>query len=787
MPAQAGGSGAAAEGGAAVEAATAETASLSLADSSLPLWFKPELFVGPEFNPVAYVADLKRYVPLETLSSELHSHLDALKSKLVEVVNEDYNDFVSLSTKLVNVDGSLARMQRPLLELQEKLEAVRSSVAGASAELQSGLARRQAVAAARALLELMQDTAHVMSKVDKLLGEVRASPAPGGSASSGTNGASAGAKAGAAAGVAALSPEELEAHCRLLDRVASEVSRLQFYAAKGGELEFMRQLQPRIDAAAEALQGYLDAALAATLQSQSPVALSVCLHAYAAITRPQAAEAVVRSTLVAPVVRQVVAGHKSRAPLAGPASGGQLGEVLAAVSEGLKAQCAPFLEHTLSQPSTSQAFDFLGGSLLAEVLAALNEGMPGVFSAGVPAHFHANFQAALRFIEALEGYCTQQAQVEAFRGSAAYAAFMKRWNLSVYFSLRFQDIAGGLEGKLSTAALQAAPASKDGGPRFHWAPSAAVWAGLQRCASPDVFLPQLADKFVRLALQLLARYAAWISTGMQQRAEAAEAAAAGVGGEAAGGGREQQPQQQQAEGSSGSGGGGSWDSSATPEQLAALRQDIDSLLAALLSSFVPQLSALLAGLPAEAAEAVASSFGEASEQLEAAGQALMGAVAETLTEKSVVVLKQLRGIVATFRMTNRAQPSRPSHYVSMILAPLHQFLQGEAASKLARQQLAAAVAAGVSARYLHLADDTLSTVRKTESSLKRLKARQQGGEGGAAPADTDKMIALQLFLDVQEFGRQAKQAGVDATQLESYQQLWRMVAPDEQAAAPISF
>lgn len=118
MPAQANGSGAA-DGGVAVEAATAQAASLSLADSSLPLWFKPELFVGPEFNPVAYVADLKRYVsacgrgcvrsdggggqplvtkqapdflaccalqvPLETLSSELHSHLDALKNKLVEV------------------------------------------------------------------------------------------------------------------------------------------------------------------------------------------------------------------------------------------------------------------------------------------------------------------------------------------------------------------------------------------------------------------------------------------------------------------------------------------------------------------------------------------------------------------------------------------------------------------------------------------------------------------------------------------------------------------------------
>lgn len=29
-------------------------------------------------------------------------------------------------------------------------------------------------------------------------------------------------------------------------------------------------------------------------------------------------------------------------------------------------------------------------------------------------------------------------QVEQFRGGAAYAAFLKKWNLPVYFSLRFQ-------------------------------------------------------------------------------------------------------------------------------------------------------------------------------------------------------------------------------------------------------------------------------------------------------------------------------------------------------------
>jgi len=41
----------------------------------------------------------------------------------VEVINEDYADFVSLSTKLVNVDGAVLRMQKPLQELRVRLVA----------------------------------------------------------------------------------------------------------------------------------------------------------------------------------------------------------------------------------------------------------------------------------------------------------------------------------------------------------------------------------------------------------------------------------------------------------------------------------------------------------------------------------------------------------------------------------------------------------------------------------------------------------------------------------------
>lgn len=123
-------------------------------DKSLPSWFKPAQVFDADFDAEAYLSDLRRFVstphtaarpvyrhissfknfpmllvlrimrgfyfqvPLETLSSQLQKYLIVLKGKLVEVINEDYNDFVSLSTKLVNVDGAVTQMQKPLLTLK---------------------------------------------------------------------------------------------------------------------------------------------------------------------------------------------------------------------------------------------------------------------------------------------------------------------------------------------------------------------------------------------------------------------------------------------------------------------------------------------------------------------------------------------------------------------------------------------------------------------------------------------------------------------------------------------
>lgn len=56
-------------------------------------------------------------------------------------------------------------------------------------------------------------------------------------------------------------------------------------------------------------------------------------------------------------------------------------------------------------------------------------------------------------------------------------------------------------------------------------------------------------------------------------------------------------------------------------------------------------------------------------------------------------------------------------------------------------------------RYLSITNDVLTSVRKMEESLKRLKrAKGSSASSGQGLSDDDK-IRLQLFLDVQTFGK----------------------------------
>jgi len=772
------------------------------------MWLNPERFLTDEFSAEECVADLRRFVPLATLQNELQSYLATLKTKMVEVINEDYADYVSLSTRLANVDGAVTRMRRPLMELKDKLVVVGDAVRAELAALSAGLRRRKEVATGRALLELMQDLAHVASKVEKLLAEVAAASKEG---DEGDGVALAG---GGSWG-------DLDARSRLLERVAGEVSRLSFQAQRGKDLAFVRAMEPRIAAARKEVCGHLATALAAALTGHAHAAALHCLHAYAELGESAPAEAALRQHVVAPVVERLVgeykAAHNTRAK---GGAGDDLGALLSRVLDAVSSELGPLLSAALTPQSPLRSLDILGGVVLAEVDGALGTHAPGVFSPGVPPAFHANYLAAQAFLDALERRCQGRTALERLRGGAAHASFVRRWNTSVYFSLVYQEIAGQLEDAVaglaqhSPSAGGAAPPGHDkpaafsaplqGPARVRLPPSLALVEGLARCSDSSVFLVQLADRFLRLALQLGQRYISWAAAILAARRDAAAAAAAGnapptglpltpsppgaIPGGAAGhdstGGA----------GPAGASEGGAhtgssslaWVSSLPVADLAVLHYDVASTAAHVRDVFAPAFVSLISALPEEAREAAAAALTSLADAMQAQAGGLLGALCDEVAEGCVGVARQLKGITATYRMTTKGPPTRHSHYVTGVLAPLRAVLDSEhlahgPGGASVAQQVALAVVETVSARYQALATELLATVRKTESSLKRLKKTSAAEGDGGAMSDSDK-IGLQLYLDVQEYGAQVAKFGLQPDSLPGYQKLLASVVPSANPA-----
>ena len=121
------------------------------------------------------------------------------------------------------------------LNAQTTAAATRETALAETSALSRGLAARSEVSASRAVLELMQDLAHVLSKIDKLLAEIP--PAEGGAFLS-----------------PASTPEEVEARCHMLNRVTAEVARVVYLSKKGEDLAFVRALSPRVKATVDRLQ-----------------------------------------------------------------------------------------------------------------------------------------------------------------------------------------------------------------------------------------------------------------------------------------------------------------------------------------------------------------------------------------------------------------------------------------------------------------------------------------------------------------------------------------------------
>lgn len=90
-----------------------------------------------------FIADCRRRVPLESVLKDLEEYSASLQNELIVLINQDYTDFVSLSTNLVGLDGVIHNLRLPLASMKHRLTGVRNVLDHHVTQLNAKLQEKQ--------------------------------------------------------------------------------------------------------------------------------------------------------------------------------------------------------------------------------------------------------------------------------------------------------------------------------------------------------------------------------------------------------------------------------------------------------------------------------------------------------------------------------------------------------------------------------------------------------------------------------------------------------------------
>lgn len=121
-------------------------------------------FLKPDFDPQGYLSSLRnRHQALEDLRSDLRSRSQLLNQELLDLVNGNYEEFLSLGADLNGGEDKVEGVRVGLLGFTRDIEALRSVITSREAEFETLLSEgkhiRKEVALGRKLLEVEESVA----------------------------------------------------------------------------------------------------------------------------------------------------------------------------------------------------------------------------------------------------------------------------------------------------------------------------------------------------------------------------------------------------------------------------------------------------------------------------------------------------------------------------------------------------------------------------------------------------------------------------------------------------
>lgn len=706
------------------------------------LCFDKDEFMKDDFDVDKFVADCRKRVQLEEMREDLEQYYRLLKTAMVELINKDYADFVNLSTNLVGMDKALNQLSVPLGQLREEVLSLKSSVNEVIEAIDVQLTKQDDIHKKKICVMRLIQVVRSVEKIEKILHQNTKD-------------------------TTSLETSSPLLAGQILERIATEFNQLQFHAVQSKGMPLLDKVRPRIAGITAMLQQSLEGLLIQGLQTSNVDIVRHCLRTYATIDKTRDAEALVGQVLVKPYMDEVIVEQFVKSNPNG------LKIMYTKLLEFVPHHCRLLREVTGGTISSDKAdivpgYDFLVNSVWPEIIKGIEERLPSLFNPGNPDAFYERYVVSMDFVRKFERQCGSQASVKRLRGHSCYQSFQNKWNLPVYFQLRFKEIAGSLENAIADG-LVAAPVES----RYHLQVTEVLWSCLCRCWAEQVYLTPLAHRFWKLTLQLLSRYATFL-TEVLTKTSPPENSKDSVRPLPSSASSTSSRTSQDADSEN------SGPTALSTKQLVYIAGDVDKLQGEI-PDITEMIRVKLEAIGFQNFAVVSEALQDSKTSLSSCIPPLNSRMTRHLTERSIRFLKNASEVPRLYRRTNKEVPTRASAYMDNALQPLHQLVTDSknVVTDSIIQEWLRITLSDCTQRYYETISDVLSSVRKMEESLKRLKQARKTTTTStvgvnAGPSD-DSKIRLQLALDVEYLGEQIQKMGLKPSEITMFSSLLELV------------
>ena len=370
--------------------------------------------------------------------------------------------------------------------------------------------------------------------------------------------------------------------------------------------------------------------------------------------------------------------------------------------------------------------------------------------------------------------------------------YSKKWNLPIYYQLRFGEVCARLEKAINGVQTEGWHAQVFTGPDslakslkekygFELPVFMELFDALTWFWQPDVFLRPLTHRFLRGTIQLLGRVIAFVKDGLKGEIKFGLVTTA-----------DDTPSPQGSttmtmEGTSLVPKPPMVDNSYTwcdrIEDVAAVSWELTVLESYITQDHVPRIVEVVSppttgtGTTEEATRTRSETTTLVSEVMTEAAQEISPVVigiwneiiVTIMTAKCSSPLSSVKGVAATYRMTNRPPPTQASPFVNTILRPLKEFDASFSNRIPAHLGILwkKRIVDTISESYSTAVSELIETVQKTEEALKNRKTRRAVAGG---LSDGEK-VRLQLYLDQKAFALSVEGVGIEPSSVEGIRSL----------------